>query len=284
MKIIITEEQKKKLFIPRKITGEDSRYIKWNKEQTIKNGKPINQYTEDGVKIGYWEEYYSDGELDNRGSYLNGNLDGIWEFFHENGKLWSKGMYKNDKEEGIWKYYKEDGELYKKELYKNGKSIESQPLNESEQPKKGKLFVPRKIDERKEELKKELINSTKNMTSYFNISEIIIQGRIDDYDEEISPDNIQDGYTKVIIDGKNYFGFPKVEETEEDIINNWEDIVASYLNSLIPQSSFESIQKANPNITGRMFKLNITPSNIKVSFSYDEVKYSNRKSNFTIKY
>ena len=44
MKIIITEEQKKKLFIPRKLFGEDSRWVDWNKVQSIKDGIRINQY------------------------------------------------------------------------------------------------------------------------------------------------------------------------------------------------------------------------------------------------
>ena len=46
MKIVITENHKKKLFAPIGLSGEDSRWLKWNKEQPIKNGKPINQYTQ----------------------------------------------------------------------------------------------------------------------------------------------------------------------------------------------------------------------------------------------
>jgi hypothetical protein len=55
MKIIITEEQKTKLFIPRNI---NKRYSDWNKDQsdiTI-NGHPyrFNQYDLTGNKIGVW--------------------------------------------------------------------------------------------------------------------------------------------------------------------------------------------------------------------------------------
>jgi hypothetical protein len=55
MKIIITEDQKNKLFIPRNI---DKRYSDWNKDQpsiTI-NGHlyELNQYDLDGNKIGLW--------------------------------------------------------------------------------------------------------------------------------------------------------------------------------------------------------------------------------------
>ena len=55
MRIIITEEQSKKLFIPRNI---DKRYSDWNKSQsdiTI-NGQilKLNRYDLDGNKIGLW--------------------------------------------------------------------------------------------------------------------------------------------------------------------------------------------------------------------------------------
>ena len=167
MRIIITEEQKKKLFIPRKLSGSDSRWVKWNNEQPIKDGKRINQYTEDGKKIGYWEEYYSNGNLDSKGSYINGLEEGYWEFYHLNGSLrcrgsyvngkadgyWEdyhingqlmyKGSYINGKEEGIWERYWSDGTPKDKILYQNGKSIKK--LTESEEPKKGKLFIPRKL-------------------------------------------------------------------------------------------------------------------------------------------
>ena len=60
MRIIITEEQKKKLFIPRKIEGEGSRWEEWNKEQpTITLDSKIfklNQYDPIGNQIGLWIE------------------------------------------------------------------------------------------------------------------------------------------------------------------------------------------------------------------------------------
>jgi hypothetical protein len=123
----MSENKKKKLFIPRKLSGENSRFIQWNKEQPIVNGVQINQYTHDGKKTGIWEEYYSNGQLESKGSYKNGLRYGIWEEYYINGNLEFKGLYKND-------------ELVKK-----------LPLTESEEPKKGKLFVPRNIDERAKE-------------------------------------------------------------------------------------------------------------------------------------
>jgi antitoxin component YwqK of YwqJK toxin-antitoxin module len=121
MKIIITEEQKKKLFIPRRLSGENSRFIQWNKEQPIVDGVQINQYTHDGKKIGIWEEYWSNGKLWYKGSYKNGERDGIWEWYYDNGQLVSKGPYINGKRDGYWEKYFDNGNLYSKGSYKNDK-------------------------------------------------------------------------------------------------------------------------------------------------------------------
>jgi hypothetical protein len=151
---------------------------------------------------------------------------------------------------------------------------------------KKKLFVPRKIDERQEQLKKELVKKTKEMLSYFNITEIMLHGRIDDYDREITAeDHLDDTYEKLIIDGKNYYGFPKMEDMDDeifDLINNWEDMLATYLNTILPQPSDESINNASPNVVGRMFRVDITPSKIDISFSCSVVEYINKKGNETI--
>jgi hypothetical protein len=68
MRIIITEEQKKKLFIPRKLDGEDSRWERWNKEQpTITLDSKIfklNQYDPIGNQIGLWIENHETIEQD----------------------------------------------------------------------------------------------------------------------------------------------------------------------------------------------------------------------------
>jgi hypothetical protein len=123
MRIIITEEQKKKLFIPRKLSGEGSRWEQWNNLQPIKDGDRINQYDMEGIKQGYWVYYWDNGGLYKKGSYKDGKMDGLWEFYHDN------------------------GELSNRRLCKNGKYIKDISLNESEKPKK-KLFIPRKIEDR----------------------------------------------------------------------------------------------------------------------------------------
>jgi antitoxin component YwqK of YwqJK toxin-antitoxin module len=135
MKIIITEEQKKKLFIPiteseeskkgklfipRRLSGENSRFIQWNKEQPIVDGERINQFTHDGKKTGIWE-YYDNGQLYKKGLYINGKQDGDWEYYFQNGQLRSKGSFKDGITTGIWEDYYSNGQLSRKGSYENGK-------------------------------------------------------------------------------------------------------------------------------------------------------------------
>jgi hypothetical protein len=147
---------------------------------------------------------------------------------------------------------------------------------------KKKLFIPRRIDERKEQFKKEFSEKTKELLSHFNITEIVNHCRIDDYENEISGEDIEEGYSKIVIDGKNYYGFPKMEDVDKDLINNWEDMLAGYLNMNIPPPSYESIHNTSPNIVGRMFRVDITPSKIDIRFSYSIVEYINKEGNETI--
>ena len=168
MKIIITEEQKKKLFIPRKLSGDDSRYSEWNKEQPIKDGVRINQYDPEGNKIGYWENYYKNGKIQTKGNYINGKREGIWEIYFDNGQLYCKCNFKNNYKDGIWEYYWENGQLSSKELYDNGEFIKSLPLTESK-----KLFIPRKL------------SGENSRWSDWNKEQPIIDGkRINQYDLE----------------------------------------------------------------------------------------------------
>jgi antitoxin component YwqK of YwqJK toxin-antitoxin module/GH24 family phage-related lysozyme (muramidase) len=150
--------ESKKLFIPRKLSGENSRWSDWNKEQPIKDGVRINQYDNEGRKQGYWEQYYDDGSLDGKGNYVNDMEDGYWEWYHENGQLASQGLsvdnqrdgiweiyydngnlnakgnYINGLEDGIWKFYHPNGELRLKKLYNNGELVIRLPLTESKTP------------------------------------------------------------------------------------------------------------------------------------------------------
>ena len=122
MKIIITEEQKKKLFIPRKLSGEGSRWSDWNKEQPIKDGVRINQYDLEGKPIGYWDNWIDDDMIIGKGSFVKGKKNGYWEEYWSNNQLLGSGNYNNGKETGIWDFY-DDGIITHRKLYVKGKMI-----------------------------------------------------------------------------------------------------------------------------------------------------------------
>ncbi len=55
--------------------------------------KDIRPYNDKGERHGYWESYYSNGQLGYKGNYVNGIKHGYWESYHYNGKLINKTYY-----------------------------------------------------------------------------------------------------------------------------------------------------------------------------------------------
>ena len=83
----------------------------------------INRTNRNGVRIGYWESYWGNGNLHSEGSYVNGLREGLWKSYWENGNLQSKGLYVNNEQDGLWEYYKQDGELDFIKNYREGVEI-----------------------------------------------------------------------------------------------------------------------------------------------------------------
>jgi antitoxin component YwqK of YwqJK toxin-antitoxin module len=128
---------KTKLFIPRKLSINDSRYSEWNNQQPYVDGVQINQYNYDGKKIGYWEEskfgiieskycvtydnngilngkcmsYDRNGNIEYKGQFINGEMDGEWIDYSQNGNVRTIGKYKNSEMEGEWISYNNDGTI-----------------------------------------------------------------------------------------------------------------------------------------------------------------------------
>jgi antitoxin component YwqK of YwqJK toxin-antitoxin module len=55
--------------------------------------KDITPYNDDGAQDGYWEVYYSNGQLSYKANYVNGIRHGYWEEYYENGQLLFKAYY-----------------------------------------------------------------------------------------------------------------------------------------------------------------------------------------------
>ena len=79
----------------------------------------MNKLNDKGERHGYWEEYWSNGNLDFKGNYtLNGKKDGYWESCYVNGNLFSRGNYINDERDGLWEWGDfKDNEIITKAFY-----------------------------------------------------------------------------------------------------------------------------------------------------------------------
>jgi antitoxin component YwqK of YwqJK toxin-antitoxin module len=77
-----------------------------------------------GELDGVHERYYENGQLKYRINFKDDKYDGPYESHHNNGQLWYKTTYKNGKEEGLSESYSQNGELKFSGCYKNGDSID----------------------------------------------------------------------------------------------------------------------------------------------------------------
>ena len=76
---------------------------------------------EEGNKEGLWEEFYLDGSLRAKGSYLNNRKTGEWVYYHENGILEQTGLYDTEgKPVGKWVWYYDNENLWREEFFING--------------------------------------------------------------------------------------------------------------------------------------------------------------------
>jgi len=55
--------------------------------------KEISPKNDKGQAHGYWEQYWSNGQLFFKANYVNDKQHGYWEVYHESGTLWYKCYY-----------------------------------------------------------------------------------------------------------------------------------------------------------------------------------------------
>jgi len=118
----LEQSKKGKLFIPRRLSGENSRFNQWNKEQPIVDGVQINQYTLNGKKDGLWVEFEKN-KITSRIEYKNGLWGGVYQTFYLNGQIQYDGQTKDGELDGLWKMYHQNGNL--KEI---GSYVDSSPV------------------------------------------------------------------------------------------------------------------------------------------------------------
>ena len=71
----------------------------------MQNKKPLN---DKGQAHGLWERYYSNGNLEYKGLYVNGKRHGLCESYWSNGKSYYKGSFIKGKQIGLWLWYSQD--------------------------------------------------------------------------------------------------------------------------------------------------------------------------------
>ena len=77
----------------------------------------ITQVNENNQPHGYWETYWSNGNLDYKGNYVDGKKHGYWEEYYSNGNLGYKGNYVDGKKHGYWEVYYYHGDLEEINFY-----------------------------------------------------------------------------------------------------------------------------------------------------------------------
>ena len=77
----------------------------------------LNQIDAQGRRQGLWKQYWLNGNLWAKGSYLDGKETGAWEWYRKNGNLWAKESFLNGKRTGSREDYDREGNLIKVTYY-----------------------------------------------------------------------------------------------------------------------------------------------------------------------
>ena len=104
----------------------------YNNGQLKEKGNYIN-----GLKTGSFESFYDNGQLQSKGTYFYGIKNGLWENYHDNGQLHKRGHFINNKRDGPTESFLENGELSYVENYIDGEMFDDVVSinNENGQPK-----------------------------------------------------------------------------------------------------------------------------------------------------
>lgn len=99
--------------------SQGRRQGKWVK--TDKNNRKVYEGTfKDGLEVGTFTYYYSDGTVRIKNTFL---VDGKYcshEAYDKNGKLMAKGFYNQKNRDSVWNIYNAESKLLKSETYKMG--------------------------------------------------------------------------------------------------------------------------------------------------------------------
>ncbi len=74
----------------------------------------------DGQRVGTWNAWFEQGQLQWQGEYHNGLKQGVWTYFNSYGQTVSEGSYEADKQHGAWMFRYSDGQLRSQGEYNQG--------------------------------------------------------------------------------------------------------------------------------------------------------------------
>ena len=88
------------------LRGKDKPGTCYTEKQKIEEGKYA-----DNRKTGSWIEYFCNGNMKNKLTFVNGRPDGYAIMYHENGKISEEGNWKANRWVGGYKLYYENGQV-----------------------------------------------------------------------------------------------------------------------------------------------------------------------------
>lgn len=105
------------IFFNFSIANEIKDYVEYYNNGKIKiKGSYIGE-----TKIGFWNYYREDGTVKNEVSYINDEESFGIKYFNEKGVISSSGLIQGGEQVGEWLYYDDEGKLLVRLNYKDGK-------------------------------------------------------------------------------------------------------------------------------------------------------------------
>ena len=103
------------------IVFSTSAFAKKVEKLPVERGSLYYEYLSPNLANGQYEIYYDNGQLEERKTFRDGELEGLGEIYYKNGQLSYKMTYKDGKLDGTSLGYYENGKLHMKATYKDGK-------------------------------------------------------------------------------------------------------------------------------------------------------------------
>ena len=97
----------------------------FTKDQTVTRGGLVYHQDTNELVTGTVEKFHDNGQLQERGNFIDGELDGLYEWFYNNGQSERRGTYRNGEPDGLWEWFDENGNLTETRTYRNGGLVET---------------------------------------------------------------------------------------------------------------------------------------------------------------